>query len=1306
MQSMIPPPQQQLQQLQQPRFSNNPSGGPQLQQPQQQHPQQQQQQQQQQQPQQHQQQQPQQQQQPPQQQQPQPPPQQRRLPFTQHNNPNMPQYPWSERTISNASPFPRYGHAANYIAAREGEVFVMGGLKGSNVFGDLWVIETDTLTGYLLDTDGCPSPRVGHASLTLGNAFIVFGGDTKIEETDILDDNLYLLNTSSLKWTVAPPTGPRPSGRYGHTISTIGSVLYVFGGQLDDYFFDDLICYDLNTLQSENSHWTFIKPNSRSPPPRTNHTVITYQDKLYLFGGTDGKLWYSDTWVYDPLANSWSSLECTGFVPAPCEGHSATIIGDIMYIFGGRSAGGKDLGTLSALKISARKWFSFQNMGPAPSPRSGHSMTAFGGHKILIMGGESPELDPENPNAYVNEEESTNVVYVLDTSRISYPPSANDPPSEKSIEDRSVQQQVPQQQMQQQKIPISYTKDTMQNTMGLTAPIGATAAAAAGADAVNETSPLSHAANETNVSAPAANETRPLSYSANETNASAPTDSKTEKDLKSRIESVDSEMTPGFGYERVNVGDVNENTEVNSVSDEADGIQAPLRESTRDLQAENTIAASSPGVASESTFDSDNIVVRKNSNRSVTDDESKKPAIISNGSVDNLNQALEQLKASNSWYESELSAAREKGYIPSTRPPVDVLQLRRVSQRITQDTDGSLSERAILLEALSDLKSELQGVQDNVKNQAEQASAKIAEAEADRDDAFERIKLLEAQLKAAQNGSTPSLVTGGSTPALAVGALTSRNIQTRSISAVNTEEENSAIVELDKVKSDNMNLEQQLRTFSDKSILAQHEATRYKTQFEELQARHALLEDTTNDHVTSLAALTAALTAAQVTSSGYLSTLNGKDTEVLALQEEIKTLKAELATTQHELLVSNNQLQEHKTLLSKATEQGTASSAALTSGVERIVALWTASTAFNKAKRRIRRERATREIGAESADTEEVLSDEEADQEEEEDAEVVQLRQQVKDISGLYETHQKAANEATHGLSDALQEIHSLKQELLASQKAQAKLEQALELSRTDFETQKKDLEAYQIQLNDNKKSLDVFAEEAKLKSNESEGVVETLKKELDELHERHTFLENEYETTMQYVRNSDKALTKTREELSKHKDNTIKLQSEIDELRLRLQDQEENEDNVSVTSSNNGGSGVRSRTDHRVGTPPAKYNSRQIELQLRDLRAQIIILQEERDELRANTIEIKKKLITHTEDLKDSQAMIEQLEQENSQLIKRLNDAEAKNESSQSINTYSGSNSHLDRTIDDISSELDQIRNNRERVSGILNGP
>jgi hypothetical protein len=74
----------------------------------------------------------------------------------------------------------------------------MGGLiNSSTVKGDLWLIEAGAnMACYPLATTAeGPGPRVGHSSLLVGNAFIVFGGDTKIEETDVLDETLYLLNT-------------------------------------------------------------------------------------------------------------------------------------------------------------------------------------------------------------------------------------------------------------------------------------------------------------------------------------------------------------------------------------------------------------------------------------------------------------------------------------------------------------------------------------------------------------------------------------------------------------------------------------------------------------------------------------------------------------------------------------------------------------------------------------------------------------------------------------------------------------------------------------------------------------------------------------------------------------------------------------------------------------------------------------------------------------------------------------------------------------------------------------------------------
>ncbi|RVD90109.1 uncharacterized protein DFL_001085 [Arthrobotrys flagrans] len=337
-------------------------------------------------------------------------------------NPDL--YPWSRKPMSISSsagsPFPRYGHSANSNAGKEGEVYILGGLlRSESVRGDLWLLEGGgpNLAVYPVNTTSeGPGPRVGHASLLVGNAFIVFGGDTKMSEHDKLDDTLYLLNTSSRQWSRAQPNGDKPSGRYGHTLNILGSKLYVFGGQAEGTFFNDLMAFDLNTLQSNTSRWEMLVPNSDGSPDipakRTNHTVVSFGDKLYLFGGTNGLIWFNDVWAYDPRANSWAQLDCIGYIPSPREGHSAALVGDTMYVFGGRSNDGTDLGDLAAFRIPSRRWYTFQNMGPSPSSRSGHSMTTYGS-RVVVLGGE--------PSVQTNNPEELAFVYILDTAKIRYP---------------------------------------------------------------------------------------------------------------------------------------------------------------------------------------------------------------------------------------------------------------------------------------------------------------------------------------------------------------------------------------------------------------------------------------------------------------------------------------------------------------------------------------------------------------------------------------------------------------------------------------------------------------------------------------------------------------------------------------------------------------------------------------------------------------------------------------------------------------------------------------------------------------------
>ncbi|KAG6821366.1 hypothetical protein H0H93_014163 [Arthromyces matolae] len=347
-------------------------------------------------------------------------------------------YPWSSRrlvlpppvvlnkpgivppTSPSPSPFPRYGHSLPATATSTGDLYVFGGLVREVPRNDLYLFSTRDNSATLLQTSGeIPGPRVGHASALVSNVLIVWGGDTKSDSNskEKQDDGLYLLNLVSKEWTRVSVHGSGPIGRYGHAVTMLGSKFIVFGGQVEGEFLNELWSFDLNSLRTK-AIWEYIEPAKEAPAPRTGHVCVTYGDKLFVFGGTDGKYHYNDTWSFDMQTRQWSELQCIGFIPAPREGHAAAVIEDVMYVFGGRGVDGKDLNDLSAFKISNQRWYMFQNMGPAPSGRSGHAMASVNS-KVYVLGGESSQPSKEDPT-FVN---------ILDTKHIKYPPSKDPPPS-------------------------------------------------------------------------------------------------------------------------------------------------------------------------------------------------------------------------------------------------------------------------------------------------------------------------------------------------------------------------------------------------------------------------------------------------------------------------------------------------------------------------------------------------------------------------------------------------------------------------------------------------------------------------------------------------------------------------------------------------------------------------------------------------------------------------------------------------------------------------------------------------------------
>ncbi|QKX56610.1 uncharacterized protein TRUGW13939_03715 [Talaromyces rugulosus] len=689
------------------------------------------------------------------------------------SSPGQSQYPWSRRRLNfptpQANPFPRYGTAINAVASKEGDIYMMGGLvEGATVKGDLWMVESSggNLSCFPIPTvsEG-PGPRVGHASLLVGNAFIVFGGDTKVDETDVLDDTLYLLNTSSRQWSRAIPPGTRPSGRYGHTLNILGSRLYVFGGQVEGFFFNDLAAFDLNALQSPTNKWEFLirntheggPPAGQIPLARTNHTIITYNDNLYLFGGTNGVTWFNDVWSYDPRTNQWTELECNGFIPSPREGHAATVVGDTMYVFGGRNDEGLDLGDIAAFRIGTRRWFYFQNMGQAPSPRSGHSMTAFG-KQIIILAGE--------PSSGPRDAAELSMAYILDTSKIRYPTDekaagegrkmSNDKsatPVDRILRDG---QGTPVDQARRIAPPSRESTPVSASRPQSDYPQGSAAAGSRLPRASIAQAPGPPPPGQAPTPTPRANGQTSQFRSKTPTKQNPQIDttranemqSPSLKDSPQDAPRPSGEISPVSGGRRTpnatqppsklaaKAMEAGEATPLMSAPTRQRSLQKQRQRASMDSTDELVLGkhASADGSTEARSFRNSRIFA----------DEPRSPKLTPHQEA--LFKELEAARNRNAWYASELALARKAGYVPNPSSTT-VLDERA--------TDSFTDEDRPLIEAFLSMRAELAKMQATVDRQAAIASKRVAEVEHQRDAAVSEAAYARAKL-AAHGGSQRS----------------------------------------------------------------------------------------------------------------------------------------------------------------------------------------------------------------------------------------------------------------------------------------------------------------------------------------------------------------------------------------------------------------------------------------------------------------------------------------------------------------------------------------------------------------------
>ncbi|GAB0088318.1 Cytoplasmic polyadenylation element-binding protein [Sergentomyia squamirostris] len=202
-----------------------------------------------------------------------------------------------------------------------------------------------------------------------------------------------VIQEENLCWHMClPDDSHTPITRYNHAVTVYNSTMYVFGGKVfipgseGSTSYHDLWAFDLSTRT-----WRECSSQGRHPTSKAQASLIAHEDRLILFGGVE-RTWYllNELNVYNLRDKQWMTPKITSPWPPAMNGHTATVHGRHMVVFGGfhninsMIEQSNDVWTLD---LDTFRWKKQKTSSKKPAPRSKHYQVHLDDENLLIVGG-------------------------------------------------------------------------------------------------------------------------------------------------------------------------------------------------------------------------------------------------------------------------------------------------------------------------------------------------------------------------------------------------------------------------------------------------------------------------------------------------------------------------------------------------------------------------------------------------------------------------------------------------------------------------------------------------------------------------------------------------------------------------------------------------------------------------------------------------------------------------------------------------------------------------------------------------------
>ncbi|KAF3180967.1 hypothetical protein TWF751_010180 [Orbilia oligospora] len=308
-------------------------------------------------------------------------------------------------------------------------IYVFGGCDSKTCFNDLYVFDADSMYWSKPDVSGdIPPPLRAMTTTAVNKKLIIFGGG----DGPTYYNDVYVLDTVTHRYTKPKISGQIPSKRRAHTACLYKNGLYVFGGgdgvrALNDVWrldVSDLSKMSWKQISSASGATTIGGASSASaagtrsskttasasqtsllsgsvgattptstknsstvvkmkPTARGYHTANMVQNKLIIFGGSDGVDCFKDVWVFDVDTSVWKNVEIKTSYPRLS--HTATLIGSYLFVVGGHD-GVEYSNEVLLLNLVTMQWDKRKVYGLPPTGRGYHG-AALHDSRLFVIGG-------------------------------------------------------------------------------------------------------------------------------------------------------------------------------------------------------------------------------------------------------------------------------------------------------------------------------------------------------------------------------------------------------------------------------------------------------------------------------------------------------------------------------------------------------------------------------------------------------------------------------------------------------------------------------------------------------------------------------------------------------------------------------------------------------------------------------------------------------------------------------------------------------------------------------------------------------